>query len=56
MSELDARRIAELAKECPRVLPRAASATPREAREVLECQALLKPRGGDAGEQRREGC
>ncbi|MEU0839449.1 hypothetical protein ABZ370_08255 [Streptomyces sp. NPDC005962] len=56
MPELDARRIAELAKERPRVLPRAASTAPREAREVLERQALLYPRGGGPNEQRREGC
>lgn len=50
MSEIDERRIAELAKEPPRVLGRrgAASAAAREeARRVLEWQALIRGREPD---------
>lgn len=46
MSEVDERRIAELAKEPSRVLRGAAGARARdEARKVLEQQALLDRRG-----------
>ncbi len=49
MSELDERRIAELAKKPPRVIRGGASAQAlKEARRVLEAQALIgRQRAGD---------